>query len=39
MTVCIKHSKGIGTTRIEELQSSLEAQELRLAERNSEKKI
>ncbi|XP_050920235.1 uncharacterized protein LOC127137858 [Lathyrus oleraceus] len=34
--VAIEHSKDLSTMRFEELQSSLEAQELRLTKRNSE---
>ena len=39
IVVPIEPSKDTITMRIEELQSSLEVQELRLTERNSEKKI
>ena len=37
IVVSIEHSKNLETMRIEELQSSLEAQELRLSERTSER--
>lgn len=37
IVVAIEHLKDINTMRIEELQRSLEAQELRLIERNSER--
>ncbi|KAK2352988.1 hypothetical protein QL285_090671 [Trifolium repens] len=39
IVVAIEHSKDLSSMRIEELQSSLEAQELRLTERNSERKV
>src|SRR3954465_3076079 len=37
--VSVEHSKDLETMRIEELQSSLEAQELRLTERTSEREV
>src|SRR3954468_23715273 len=37
--VSIEHSKDLETMRIEDLQSSLEAQELRLTERTSEREV
>src|ERR1044072_3560884 len=39
IVVAIEHSKDLETMRIEELQSSLEAHELRLTERTSERKV
>ncbi|XP_058776869.1 uncharacterized protein LOC131651219 [Vicia villosa] len=39
IVVAIEHSKDLDTMRIEELQSSLEAQELRLTERTSEREV
>ncbi|KAK2376919.1 hypothetical protein QL285_077661 [Trifolium repens] len=39
IVVAIEHSKDLSSMRIEELQSSLEAQELRLTERNSEREV
>ena len=39
IVVSIEHSKDLETMRIEELQSSLEAQELRLTERTSEREV
>jgi hypothetical protein len=39
IVVAIEHSKDLSTMRIEELQSSLEAQELRLTERTSEREV
>src|ERR1051325_10422523 len=39
IVVVIEHSKDLETMRIEELQSSLEAHELRLIERTSERKV
>lgn len=39
IVVAIEHSKDLDTMRIEELQSSLEAQELRLIERTSEREV
>ncbi|KAK2375565.1 hypothetical protein QL285_076452 [Trifolium repens] len=39
IVVAIEHSKDLSYMRIEELQSSLEAQELRLTERNSEREV
>ncbi|KAK2364715.1 hypothetical protein QL285_089556 [Trifolium repens] len=39
IVVAIEHSKDLETMRIEELQSSLEAHELRLTERTSEKEV
>ncbi|KAK2376280.1 hypothetical protein QL285_077088 [Trifolium repens] len=39
IVVAIEHSKDLSSMRIEELQSSLEAQELRLIERNSEREV
>ena len=39
IVIAIEHSKDTRTMRIEELQSSLEAQELRLTERKSEQEL
>jgi hypothetical protein len=39
IVVVIEHSKDLSTMRLEELQSSLEAQELRLTERTSEREV
>lgn len=39
IVVVIKHSKDVSTIRIEELQSSLEAQELRMTEIKSEREV
>ncbi|KAK2451727.1 hypothetical protein QL285_010757 [Trifolium repens] len=39
IVVAIEHSKDLETMRIEELQSSLEAHELRLTERTSEREV
>ena len=39
IVVSIEHSKNLETMRIEELQSSLEAQELRLTERTYEREV
>ncbi|KAK2372692.1 putative mitochondrial protein [Trifolium repens] len=39
IVVAIEHSKDLSSMRIEELQSNLEAQELRLTERNSEREV
>ena len=39
IVVSIEHSKDLSTMRIEELQSSLETQELRLIERTSEREV
>ncbi|KAK2431500.1 hypothetical protein QL285_029719 [Trifolium repens] len=39
IVVAIEHSKDLSSMRIEELQSSLEAQELRLTERTSEREV
>src|SRR3954469_9221193 len=39
IVVAIEHSKDLDTMRIEELQSSLEAQKLRLTERTSEREV
>ncbi|KAK2372329.1 hypothetical protein QL285_073474 [Trifolium repens] len=39
IVVAIEHSKDLSSMRIEEVQSSLEAQELRLTERNSKREV
>ena len=37
--VAIEHSKYVSTMRVEELQSSIEAHELRMAERTSKREV